>query len=205
MEIEFKWEANQAREFVRVQQTIGKIGARIGKAAKLSLIDWYVDTPNRDFEKKQIAMRIRKTDNHFEATFKTRTEIVKGKAVRTERTCALPQAKTFAQALDLLQAKKTWNGLPIQTLQPIFVIYNKRQIQPVLFQQMVAELAFDKCQISVCGRRVFFKEIELELKKGSTKILEKLAADLTRRACLIPARVSKVKTATALLKLWEEK
>ena len=67
---------------------------------------------------------------------------------------------------------------------------------------MQAELTLDCCQILVCGRRVFFKEIELELKSGPAEILEKVACELTRRARLLPARVSKVKTAVSLLKLW---
>ena len=205
LEIEFKWEANRARAFAAARKSVGQLGASVGSVTNLYITDWYVDTPNRDFEKKQIAMRIRRSGKKFDATFKTRTEIVNGKAVRAEHTQALLDVTTFSQALQKLCAQKRWKGLPVSSLQPIFIIQNKRQIQQLQCKQMIAELSFDSCQILVCGRRVFFKEIELEFKKGPAKILEKLAADLTRSTGLIPARVSKVKTAVSLLKLWGDK
>ena len=205
LEIEFKWDANVPGSFARITEAARKLGAQLGAVKELQIYDEYVDTPSRDFEKQQIAMRLRQVGSSWEATFKTRTEIINGKAVRQEETYALPHIKNKREALHVLQQQKTWNGLNVSDLCPLFTLHNKRKIQLVTFQHMQAELAMDACRLIVCGRRVFFKEIELELKKGSADTFEKFASELTERAKLTLARVSKVKTAVSLLRLWEEK
>ena len=48
------------------------------------------------------------------------------------------------------------------------------------------------------------KEAELELKKGQPDTLDELACQITQASGLAYARVSKVKTALALLALWGE-
>lgn len=204
LEIEFKWEANSARAFKRMEEAILSANAQMGRAQEMQITDVYVDTPARDFEREQIAMRVRKIGScYWEATFKTRTEIVNGQAVRREETCALPKAKNFHTALHLLQEKKMWKGLNVSCLCPLFTLHNKRRIYSITFRRIRAELAFDTCKLLVCGRRVFFKEIELELKQGSADTLGELASLLTQKTRLQPARVSKVKTAVALMRLWE--
>ena len=47
------------------------------------------------------------------------------------------------------------------------------------------------------------KEVELELKKGSAENLKKLAQYLTQKSGLKLAKISKVKTAEALINLWK--
>ncbi|MBO4675397.1 MAG: CYTH domain-containing protein [Elusimicrobiaceae bacterium] len=204
LEIEFKWEANSARAFKCMEEAILSVNARMGRAQEMQITDVYVDTPARDFEKEQIAMRVRKVGScHWEATFKTRTEIVNGKAVRREETCALPKVKNFHTALRVLQEKKRWKGLNVSCLCPLFTVHNKRCSHPITFRRTKAELALDTCKLLVCGRRIFFKEIELELKQGSADTLGELASVLTQKTRLQPARVSKVKTAVTLMRLWE--
>lgn len=203
-EIEFKWEANAPRAFGRVRAALAAAGTALGKPRDLSITDYYVDTPARDFKKQQIAMRLRRTDQRWEVTFKTRTELVAGKAIRREETCQLPGVKNFRDAVQALQNKKTWKRLEVSQLDLLFVLTNKRRIYPATLKNTQAELAFDKCCLSVCGRRVMFKEVELELKRGSVQTLEKLAVRITQKTALRPARISKVKTAVALLHLWGE-
>ncbi len=204
-EIEFKWEANVPRAFYKMQRAVFASGVRVLSVQHLKITDVYLDTPMCDFEKQKIAFRVRNTNQNWEATFKTRTEIVHGKAVRREETLKMPGVKSLAQALEFLRRKKTWKGLCVANLQPLFVLKNQRQIQEITWQKMQAELAFDTCEILVCGRRVYFKEIELELKKGATENFEKLAAQFTCASGLRQAQISKVKTALSLLNLWSEK
>ena len=205
LEIEFKWEANAPRAFMRCQRALARAGANLDPSNTLPICDVYLDHPTRDFEKQKLAFRVRQIDDRWEATFKTRAELKNGRAVRREETCALPGVATLTQALAYLHAKKTWKGINLQNLYPLFTIYNKRRVWPINWRGMQAEVAFDTCQIHVCGRRVFFKEIELELKKGAASMLEELAAQLSQHMQLPLARVSKVKTALGLLQLWGKK
>lgn len=204
-EIEFKWNANVPRSFYKMQRAVKSSDTRVLSVQNLKITDVYLDTPARDFEKQQIAFRVRNTNQNWEATFKTRTEIVHGKAVRREETLKIPGVKSLTQALEFLRRKKMWKDLCVDNLQPLFVLKNQRQAQEIIGHQMHAELAFDTCEILVCGRRVYFKEIELELKKGAAMEFEKLAAQLTYASGLGQARISKVKTALSLLNLWSEK
>ena len=204
-ELEYKWEANSPRAFQRARKVLGGLGVLQGNGSKLYMVDYYVDTPMRAFEKQYIAMRLRQTNGRWEATFKTRTEVIDGKAVRREETCALPDAVDLESALSLLQKKKKWKNLDVSQLNVLFVLTNKREIVSVCFQNMQAELAFDNCRLSVCGREVCFKEIELELKRGPVQLLEELADVFTQKTSLPFARVSKVKTGMCLMKLWGKK
>lgn len=205
MEIEFKWEANMPRAFYKMQRAVLLSGISILSGQPIRITDVYLDTPTRDFEKQKIAFRVRNTNQKWEATFKTRTQVINGKAVRREETLLLPGVKNLPQALDFLRRKKTWKNLCIENLKPLFVLKNRRQIQAISWHKMQAELAFDACEILVYGRRVRFKEIEMELKKGSAQTLEKLAEQLTQISGLKRATISKVKTALALRVLWGEK
>lgn len=204
-ELEYKWEANSPRAFQRARKALAGLGVLKGIGSKLHIVDYYIDTPTRTFEKQHIAMRLRQTNGHWEATFKTRTEVIAGKAVRREETCALPDAVDLESALSLLKKKKKWKKLDVSQLKLLFVLTNKREIVPVCFQNMQAELAFDNCCLSVCGRKVCFKEIELELKRGAVQLLEKLANLFTQKTSLPYAHVSKVKTGMYLMQLWEGK
>ncbi len=201
METEFKWEANAPRAFAKMLAAARK-NARVSTPEKLQITDVYLASQDGSFEKEQIAFRVRNYSGKWEATFKTRTEIKNGKAVRREETLPLVGVRTVSDALTFLNAKKRWKGLCVANLKPIFQIRNKRQIWCVAVKGAEGELSFDDCQIGVCGRQVLMKEIELEAKRGSTKKLEELAAVLTQQSGLNAARVSKVKTAAALLKLW---
>ena len=200
MEIEFKWDANVLRAFYKMQRAVRLSGARVLSTQNWNITDVYLDAPARDFEKQKVAFRVRCSNQNWEATFKTRTEIVNGKAVRREETLPLPGVRNLQEALEFLHRKKMWKGLCVKNLQPLFVLKNRRKTQLIIFHNTQAEVAYDTCEIGVCGRKVSFKEIEMELKKGSQATFEKLGEVL--QIGLQKAHVSKVKTAFALLNLW---
>lgn len=201
-EIEFKWEANSPRAFERVKRALARGGVRVGAWKTYFITDVYVDTPAQDFEKQKIAFRVRHVHPCWQATFKTRTEIRNGKAVRREETLPLRGVENLAQALEKLHRKKIWQGLNMQNLRPLFTLKNKRRACLISNGKMQAELALDTCEILVAGRRVCFKEVELEYKKGPAAAFEKIAAQLTRETGLKRAEISKVKTALLLRGLW---
>lgn len=204
METEFKWDANTPRAFSRMLGA-ACAAARVEEPQKLDIRDIYLDSAGLSFEARQIAFRVRETDGKFEATFKTRTEIVDGKAVRREETLPLPEVKNITEALAFLNHKKTWEGLEVAALKKRFEIRNRRRTHAVFFDGAEFELAFDTCDILVCGRVVKMKEIELELKRGAAEKLDALATLLSRASGLAAMKCSKVKTACALLALWGDK
>lgn len=206
METEFKWEANAARAFGRMTAALRAVvpQTNISTERRLDIQDVYLDHFPHTFEKQKIAFRIRNVNGVWEATFKTRTELKNGKAVRREETLSLPGISKLEEAVEFLNLKKRWKGLNVQDLRPLFSIHNKRKVKDLLYKDARAELAFDSCEITVAGRRVLMKEIEMEYKSGARISFEVLAEKLTQISQLSYAKISKVKTACALLKLWGE-
>ena len=205
IETEFKWESNSPRAFARVLSAVRQVpSVRLSAPRVLHICDTYLDTPEHFFEQNKIAFRVRNTDGVWEATYKTRTEVKNGRAVRREESLPLPGIKNLAQALSFLADKKKWDKLPLTGLKMLFALRNKRTSYDILFNGVEAELSLDNFMICVCGRRVLMKEAELELKKGLPDTLDELARQITQASGLAYARVSKVKTATALLALWGE-
>lgn len=205
IETEFKWDSNSPRAFARVLSAVRQVpSVRLSAPRVLHICDTYLDTPEHFFEQNKIAFRVRNTDGVWEATYKTRTEVKNGRAVRREESLPLPGIKNLAQALSFLADKKKWDKLPLTGLKMLFALRNKRTSYDILFNGVEAELSLDNFMICVCGRRVLMKEAELELKKGLPDTLDELARQITQASGLAYARVSKVKTATALLALWGE-
>ena len=196
METEFKWDANVPRAFARMLRAVNVSADKISSCQNLKIKDVYLDRDDGSLESKKIS---------FEATFKTRTETTNGKAVRREETLPLAKIKNLTQALEFLNHKKSWKGLDVSGLSPRFEIRNLRQSRRVFWGGAEFELSFDMCEISVCGRMLKMKEIELELKHGAAEKLDALCALLSRESGLKPMRCSKVKTACALLGLWGNK
>ncbi len=203
MEIEYKWEANTPRAFSRAKQVLTKLCGTVSER-KLHIQDTYVDDAQRCLSEQHIAMRVRCTDGKWEATYKTRTQIKNGKAVRKEHTISLPHCSTQAQALAQLQRKKKWQGLDVSNVQPQFTIANLRTVFQFSFDGAELELALDNVRLHVCGRQVLFKEIELELKRASSKSLDRFAHAFEQQTKLERANFSKVKTAETLLKWWKK-
>lgn len=204
LETEFKWDANTPRAFVRMQRVLERTEGvkHLSPLRQLTICDVYLDNPAGDFSRGKIAFRVRCTDGVWEATFKTRTAVCNGKAVRREETLPLVGVTNLAGALRVLDGRKVWQGLDVQGLKPMFEIHNQRKTLDISYAGARAEMAFDSFEIRVLGRRVKMKEIELEHKHGRLKSTERLVQELTQKSGLAYAKISKVKTATALLALW---
>ena len=202
IEMEYKWDANVPHAFARARRALTKLVV-VRTEAQLHITDTYLDHSDGSFTKQRIAFRVRNTAGQWEATFKTRTEVKHGKAVRQEETLPLPGVKDLTQALAFLQHKKTWKGLRVSNLQTKFSLQNKRHTYKFNFENSHLEMALDDVTIWVCGRQLKMKEIELELKYGSVKSFEKFARTFASQTQFKAMEMSKVKTAEALLDLWK--
>ena len=200
-ETEFKWDASAPFSFARMLGAVRKVADKQSISAPdyLQIKDVYLDAPDGRLQKEKIALRVRNTNGTFEITYKTRTEVVNGKAVRREETLPLPNVKNLSGTLQFLREKKEWEGLFLADLLPLFSISNRRVVRLVKWQGSVLELSFDTCEIHAGKKRVKLKEIELELKKGSAIEMEKFAAQIMKVSGLPFSKKSKVKMATALL------
>ena len=204
LESEYKWDGNLPRAFARMKRAAAPFLCA-GKSEKLRLRDVYLDDARRTLAAQKIALRLRCVNGAWEATLKTRSEVKNGRAVRHEYTLPVGKVTDFAQALACFKARKKWKNIALEKLGAQFEIVNRRQIYALNFQGAAAELALDNFEIRVLGRRVKMKEIELELKKGSAQKWERLAAEISRAAQLPFAKISKVRSAEALLRLWGER
>ena len=202
LETEIKWDADTPRAFWRMLSAVKKQipAGEITAKNILRITDVYLDHADHRFEKEQLAFRVRHFQNVWEATFKTRTQLVNGKAVRREETQRLRGVKNLTEVLEKLSAQKTWKKLSLTGLQPLFTIKNKRMVRQIFQPKFQAELAFDTCTIIAGEKRAPRKEIELELKRGNAAAFEEFAACLSRTSGLSRAKTSKVKTAVLLLK-----
>lgn len=202
LETEFKWNGQAPHAFMRMLGAVRMClpTQNISAKKQLQITDVYLDHPDRRFEKEMLAFRVRHYKQIWEATFKTRTKIVNGKAVRREETQRLAGVQNFKQALAKLAKQKRWKKLSVQGLEPLFVIRNSRILRMIRTDSFQAELSFDRCVIRAGEKRTFFKEIELEFKNGNKQKFEKFAKELSVKSKLASSKISKVKTAVLLLK-----
>ena len=207
LETEYKWSGEKPRAFNCMLAAIKKelLPQHISAKKQLQITDVYLDHPDKQFDNQQLAFRVRHYGKVWEATFKTRTQLVNGKAVRREETQKLFGVQSLKQALAYLEAQKKWKNLIVSGLQPLFIIRNKRIVRMLSSKKFQAELAFDTCTICVGKKRVKFKEIELELKQGQPRQFDELVARLSAASRLAPSTKSKVKTAVCLLQQGETK
>ena len=203
MEIECKWDANTPRAFYHATRALQNLCDAITPHT-LHIKDAYLDDAKRSLSKQRIALRVRNTNGSWEATFKTRTQIKNGKAIRREENLPLPDVKTRVQALRALAQKKNWKGISTKNLRVQFTLANTRRVYTFSYQNSQMEMALDRVIIHVAGRRVFMQEIELELKQGKAKALDQFAHFFTQQTKLKRAQISKVKTAESLRKLWKK-
>lgn len=200
-ETEFKWDASAPYAFARMLGAMRKVADKqcVSAPDYLQIKDVYLDAPDGRLQKEKIALRVRNTNGTFEITYKTRTEVLNGKAIRREETLPLPNVKSLSGALHFLKEKKAWEGILLTDLLPLFSISNRRVVRLIKWQGSALELSFDTCVIRAADRQTKLKEIELELKRGPTEKLEEFAMQIMRLSGLPFSKKSKVKTATALL------
>ncbi|MBO7237962.1 MAG: CYTH domain-containing protein [Elusimicrobiaceae bacterium] len=192
IEQEFKWDGAPRGAFGHFVQTLEEICGNISSGGTVQITDYYLDNAAGQLAARKVALRIRYSNAKWEATCKRRSQIKNGLARRQERTLALPQARSIKSALKTLQQRQDWVGLKKETLQVRFIIRNCRQLFYIRYKSCACEAALDN-YVTCCGKnRLRRKEIELELKKGSTRDFKKLIEKIATVSDLKPVKISKV-------------
>lgn len=199
VEKEVKWDGSSKGAFVSFVRALAEVCGPLEKPKNLSITDRYLDDDSGSFSSQKIALRIRRTGAEYEATLKTRTQLVNGVARREEYTLALPDARSFSGALKELAAHKHWHGLNVENLQVRFTLRNCRRTYAVRFAACLCEAALDRYVISARSKTLKQREIELELKSGPEEDFLKLTEELSSRCALARAQISKVASAEKLL------
>ncbi len=200
-EIEFKWAVSSPRDYSHFLVVLKKLNIKIVLLKSVKIHDFYLDTSDRFFGSSRISCRIRKEDSRWELTFKTRTPLKQGLAMRTEKNISLKRVKTFLQALQC--CKKLLQGiLSDPVIIKIFEIKNmRRRYKIILSKQTQAMVCFDKVWIQKGSQKVPLQEIELEFLKGNLHTYYEFIHKMVEVCELEPAKVSKVATAIKTFKL----
>jgi triphosphatase len=181
-EIELKLLTNQHAGDIIEKKLLPQLNASVTQETQV-LTNHYFDTPDRTLRQHNIGLRIRGNNLEFEQTLKTAGKSVGGLHQRPEynvqldeskkQSVNMPELKLFPMSawpktidVDALQAK----------LETLFSTHFERRIYLLKFSDGdIVELVWDLGEVTAGNKSVPICEVELELKKGSTAALFKLA------------------------------
>ena len=138
----------------------------------LNLTNWYYDTPDFRLKNNGLAYRIRKSNDAYEATIKTRGLNQGGFSVRGEYTVPLQKktviTKGFASEIDS-QLKTLLRETELQEL--FHIVVNRQVCLLQITEETVLEMAIDTGEICAAKNHEPIAEVELEIKKGTKEDL----------------------------------
>lgn len=170
------------RDYNLFLQASVNLGAKLAPHPQVvRLHDYYVDTPERFFQKAQLACRIRINADSAEFTLKNLVESKRKVFIREEKNIKLPKLASEKAALAYCQNKF------FPRLQLLFVIKHERQIHHFFLPGRTRlEASYDQVVMS-CGKKKHqMQEIELEFKSG---LIEQFEAFIDKLSTL-PLRCS---------------
>ncbi len=144
-----------------------------------NLYNTYFDTPEHDFLRAKIALRVRHIGEKRIQTLKTAGKSCGGLHQRQEWETEI-DSNTPNYELLPKKALPNWCQQPekLQTIQPIFTTDFKRTQWDVSFDDgSLVEIVLDQGEIKTDDNRLPLHEVELELKSGSIVKLYQLALD----------------------------
>ncbi|WP_416307946.1 CYTH domain-containing protein [Neptunicella sp. SCSIO 80796] len=156
--------------------------------SSFNLFNCYYDTPDSDFRKMDMGLRVRGYDGHYEQTIKTAGSTLGGLHQRPEYNVDIegnnPDLTLFEQAIWPEQANVEQLQ---QAIQIVFTTHFERVAYQVDFTNGDrVEIVFDQGKIEADGHSVPICEMELELKQGETTRLVELAQLLSE---MLPFRL----------------
>ncbi|MCH3914021.1 MAG: CYTH domain-containing protein [Acidaminococcaceae bacterium] len=165
----------------------------------LHLTNWYYDTPTLSLKNNGLAYRIRKTNEAYEATVKTKGQNRGGFSIRGEYTVPLQDKKVitegFAPEIDS-QLKKLLKGT---ALGEWFYITVTRQVYLLqVTPETVLEMSIDEGEIRANQERELVAEVELEIKKGTKEDLFAFLGACQKHFTITPETRSKWQRGMAL-------
>ncbi|HNQ03175.1 MAG TPA: CHAD domain-containing protein [Thiobacillaceae bacterium] len=148
-----------------------------GRPVSRRLYSIYLDTPERDLQRRGITLRVRRAGRRWLQTLKAEAISVGALTQRAEWEMPLPGgshdlSRFPPQALDLLQ------GLDMSRIGPVFVTDFRRTAWVVHLRETVMEVALDRGEIRADGQGVPLAELEIELRSGPPRALFDLALTL---------------------------
>jgi triphosphatase len=181
-EIELKLLTNQHAGDIIETKLLPLLNASVTQETKV-LTNHYFDTPDRILRQHKIGLRIRGNNRKYEQTLKTAGNSVGGLHQRSEYNVQLdelkkqnvnvPELRLFPQSA----WPKTIDVDPLQAkIETLFSTHFERRIYLLEFPDGdIVELVWDLGEVTSGNKSVPICEIELELKKGTTAALFKLA------------------------------
>ena len=194
-EIELKLLTNQQAGEIIETKLLSQLNAKVTQQTQI-LTNHYFDTPSRTLRQHDIGLRIRGNNHRFEQTLKTAGKSIGGLQQRPEYNVQLDESKNQNVLLPVPNLRlfpvsvwpKTINVDDLQAeIEILFSTHFERNIYLLEFSDAdIVELAWDLGEVTSGNKSVPICEIELELKKGTTTSLFKLAK---RIVSLLPTSI----------------
>ena len=193
IEQEFKWDGGTPKAFERFLIALKKECDSLSVCKQIEITDYYLDDEEETLSRQKIALRIRRSGRNWESTCKSRSHLKKGLAVRQEKTFSLARMQTIKNVLRELTSSCIWKKISKKgDLKVRFKIRNHRRVYLASYKNCLCEAALDNYVTFAGGHQMRRKEIELELKKGSTKDFKELIKKISVSSELMPSKISKV-------------
>jgi triphosphatase len=153
-------------------------GAKTGPRAERDLVSTYYDTKKHKLRRHGLTLRVRSAGDEYVQTVKTAAV---GGFARNEWEEKIDRAtpdfrKTKKTPVSSIMTKKSRSKL-----KPVFTTSVHRVTRPIRVGSSEVELAVDRGEVSAGRRNSPIAEFELELKRGRTADLFRLARDCQRR------------------------
>jgi triphosphatase len=190
-EIELKLLTNQQAGEIIETKLLSQLNAKVTQETQI-LTNHYFDTPSRTLRQHDIGLRIRGNNQRFEQTLKTAGKSIGGLQQRPEYNVQLDESKNQnvpdLRLFPVSAWSKTINVDDLQAeIEILFSTHFERNIYLLEFSDGdIVELVWDLGEVTSGNKSVPICEIELELKKGSTTSLFKLAK---RIVSLLPTSI----------------
>jgi triphosphatase len=181
-EIELKLLTNEQAGEIIETKLLSKLNASVTQETQM-LTNHYFDTPDRTLRHHDIGLRIRGNNLKFEQTLKTAGKSIGGLHQRPEYNVQLEGSKKQNISVPKLRLfplsawPKTIDVEELQTkIETLFTTHFERRIYLLKFSSGdIVELVWDLGEVTSGNKSVPICEIELELKKGFTEALFKIA------------------------------
>ena len=200
-EIEFKWSIKSPEQFGDFGKAAKELGAVLGGAQPRHNHDLYLDTADGALEKNKITCRLRDCDGCFEMTIKAASKLKDGLARRSEKSIPLDGVRSAEAAMGLVRDLYHHPAAKGEQLEVRFAIDNNRKdFDLALPGAFTAQVSLDEVTIDAGLKTVAMREIEMEFLDGNLRKFLEFAKQVTKKAGLMPAKMSKVATARAAIK-----
>ena len=197
-EIELKFEV-PAHSIARLNRSSLLRGATIASRKPATLVSVYFDTDKLMLRNKGLSLRVRRIGRRYVQTIKQEGGESAGLFARNEWECDIGGKRPDLDAardtaLEPLLSKKLRRGL-----KPLFETRVRRTVYPIRSGDSEIELSIDRGKVEAGRQSSPLCEVELELKRGDSGALFKLARTLAEQVPIQLSVKSKAERGYALI------